>query len=181
MKQLKASMPDELVEQLEKASAKADRSLSAEIAARIEMSFRQEAILDTPTSDFLTGLALMPAEIALECGAAWHKHAGAHEVFAQAILSRLDELKPGGPTSFGDRPHATTFEDDPSKLASMIEYRLRRQPDFTSSPTRRLLEEEHQRARIAKAQAEYSAERRRRGLDVSLLNEPPGQPKKRGK
>jgi hypothetical protein len=151
MKQLKASMPDELAERLERASTKAGRSLSAEICARIEASFAQEAV-DKPTRDFLEGVALMPAEIELETGAAWHKHAGAHEVFTQAIQARLDELKPKGSSAFGDRPHATVFEPtllgSPTQLGSMIEYRLRRQPDFTNSPTRQLMEEEHRRAKL---------------------------------
>jgi hypothetical protein len=148
MKQLKASMPDELAERLEKASTKAGRSLSAEICARIEASFAQEAV-DKPTRAFLDGLSLMPAEIERETGANWHQHAGAHEVFTQAILSRLEELKPKGSSAFGDRPHATV---DPtllgSPLGATIEYRLRKQPDFTTSPTRQLLEEEYRRAKL---------------------------------
>jgi hypothetical protein len=147
MKQLKASMPDELAERLEKASAKAGRSLSAEICARVEASFAQEA-MDKPTLDFLNGVALMPAEIEREVGAAWHKHTGAHEVFTQAILSRLEALKPEGSSAFGDRPHATAFDEDPAQLGSMIEYRLRRQPDFTNSTTRQLMEDEHKRAKL---------------------------------
>jgi hypothetical protein len=146
MKQLKASVPDELAERLERASAKSGRSLSAEICARVEASFAQEA-LGKPTRDFLEGVALMPAEIELETGAAWHKHAGAHEVFVQAIVSRLDGLKPKGSAAFGDRPHATVFNDAPHQLGALIEFRLRQQPDFTNSPTRRLREEEHQISR----------------------------------
>ena len=63
MKQLKASMPDELAERLEKASAKSGRSLSAEICARVEQTFAQEA---AATSDFIQDVALMAAEIARE-------------------------------------------------------------------------------------------------------------------
>jgi hypothetical protein len=143
MKQLKASMPDELAERLEKASAKSGRSLSAEICARVELSFA----MDGPTTDFIQGVALMPAEVELETGAAWHKHAGSHEVLVQAIVSRLDGLKPKGSAVFGERPHATVHNDDPDQLGALIEFRLRRQPDFSNSPTRRLMEEEHQRSR----------------------------------
>ena len=180
MKQLKVALPDDLRARLETASSRSGRSLADEIRARVEASFAQEAV-DKPTRDFLEGVALMPAEIELETGAAWHKHAGAHAVFTQAILSRLEELKPKGSTAFGDRPHATVFDDDPNQLGLMIEYRLRRYPDFTNSPSRQLMEDEHQRARIAKSVGERAARRRRQGLPVSAINEPFDQPKKRGK
>ena len=123
----------------------------------------------------------MPAEIALETGANWHEHAGAHEALVQAIRARLDELKPKGSTAFGDRPHATVFDDDPNNLGGLIEERLHQMPDFSSSPTRQLMEDEHQRARLAKSQRERAVRRRRQGLPVSAINEPFDQPKKRGK
>ena len=169
MKQLKASMPDELAARLEEASAKSGRSLSAEICARVEASFAQEA-LDNPTRDFLEGVAGMAAEIELEGAAAWHKHAGAHQALTQAILLRLETLKPKGSIAFGDRPHATIPEDNPLLLGARIEFRLRQQPDFTNSPTRRLLEEEYQRMGSPRAL-----------LDTAQQQRKPYQPKKRGK
>jgi hypothetical protein len=146
MKQLKASVPDELAERLERASAKSGRSLSAEICARVETSFAQEAV-DKPTRDFLEGLALLPAEVELETGAAWHKHAGSYEVLVQAILSRLIRYKPKGSTAFGDRPHATVSNDDPNQLGLLIEALLNKSPDYTNSPQRQSLEEAHQKMR----------------------------------
>ena len=171
MKQLKVALPDDLRARLETASSKSGRSLADEIRVRVEASFAA----DEPTGRFIEGVARISAEIELETGAAWHKHAGAHETFAQAILLRLRELKPEGPTAFGDRPHATISSDDPYQLASQIEFRLRRQPDFTTSGTRKLLEEEHQRSRA-----------RTMGSPRALLDTPqqqrkPDQPKKRGK
>jgi hypothetical protein len=130
------------------------------------------------TRNFLEALARMPAEIEREGGVAWHEHAGAHEMLAEAIQAELDELKPKGSTAFGYRPHATVFEDDPRKLGAMIAFRLRRDPNFTGSPTRALLEEEHQRAKLTKDLAEHAARQRRRGIPVSLINEPPQQDKK---
>jgi len=188
MKQLKVALPDDLRARLETASSRSGRSLADEIRARVEASFAQEAV-DKPTRDFLEGVALMPAEIELETGAAWHKHAGAHAVFTQAILSRLEELKPKGSTAFGDRPHATVFDEDPTllgdptQLGAIIEYRLRRQPDFTNSSTRQLMEEEHRMARLAQTglRMEQAARRRGQKFPPSLLNEPLDQPKKRGK
>ena len=170
MKQLKASMRDELAARLEAASANSGRSLSAEICARIEASFAA----DGPTTDFLEGVARMSAEIELESNAAWHQHAGAHEAFVQAITSRLETLKPKGSIAFGDRPHATTSKDDPRKLEALIEFRLRRQPDFTTSGTRQLMEEEHQRSRVD----------RMMGSPRALLDTPqqqPDQQRKKGK
>jgi hypothetical protein len=134
-------MPDELAERLERASAQSGRSLSAEICARIEQSFAQEAT-GQPTSDFIESVALLAAEIARECGADWYRHAGAHEVLALAIQLWLGPLKKG-PTAFGDRPHATVSIDDPRQLAALIVHRLRKEPGFTGSKTRQWMEEEH--------------------------------------
>ena len=180
MQRLKVALPDDLRAQLDAASKKSGESVAEQIRRRIEASFAREAA-DEPTRDFLERVALMPAEIELETGAAWHKHAGSHETFVQAILSRLDALKPKGSTAFGDRPHATVFDDDPNQLGLIVEFRLRRYPDFTHSPSRQLMEDEHQRARLAKSVRERAARRRRQGLPVSLINEPFDQPKKRGK
>ena len=182
MKQLKASMPDELDEKLEKASAESGRSLSAEICARIESSFAQEAV-DTPTRTFLEGVSLMPAEIERETGACWHKHAGAWDAFTLAIRARLEALKPKGPTAFAERPHATVSTDDPIQLGVMVEYRLRRQPDFTNSSMRQLLEEEHQRSLVGQAKAlweRFSLPPPPLGSPVlpSVITEPPQQHKK---
>jgi hypothetical protein len=163
MKQLKVALPDALRARLEAASAESKRSLADEIRARVEASFAQAA--DPPTHDFAWGVAAMATEIERETGAAWHKHAGAHEKLKDAILSRLEVLKPTGSTAFGDRPHATVSDDNLNKLGSIIELRLRRQPDFTNSATRRLMEEEYQRM----------------GSPHALLYSKPDQPKKRGK
>ena len=181
MKQMKVALPEELRARLDAASEKSGRSVAEEIRARVEASFTRDAVVDKPTRDLHEGVALMAAEIELETGANWHQHAGAHEVLAQAIRARLDELKPKGSTAFGDRPHATVFDDDPNQLGLIVEFRLRRYPDFTHSPSRQLMEDEHQRARLAKSVRERAARRRRQGLPVSLINEPFDQPKKRGK
>ena len=78
------------------------------------------------TRDFLEGLALMPPEIEREFGAAWDRHAGAHEMFTQTILARLKVLKPEGSTVFPDRPHATLplptiLGGGPAELGSIID------------------------------------------------------------
>jgi len=192
MKQLKVSLPDDLRAQLDAASAKSGESVAEEIRRRAELSFLQEAV-DKPLRDLLENVARLAAEAARETGVAWYSHAGAYEVLRLAIQLWLEPLKPKGPTAFGDRPHATTFEDDPYKLAALIVHRIRNDPNFTSSPTRKWMEEEHYSAKLNKELAERAAERRRQGLPVSALNEPwqqdekdneqhkSDQPKKRGK
>ena len=117
----------------------------------------------------------MPAEIARETGTNWYQHAGAHEVLTHAILSRLEALKPKGSKIFGNRPHATTSDDDPSKLGELIEFRLRRQPDFTTSPTRKWMEEEYQRSHVEMMGSPRAL------LDSQQQPRKPDQPKKRGK
>jgi hypothetical protein len=148
MKQLKVALSDALRTKLDFVSKKSGKSVAEEIRTRLETSFERDVDVDKSTTDFLENVARMPAEIERETGANWHQHAGSHGTFVRAILSRLEVLKPPGSTVFGDRPHATTSEADPDKLGVMIEFRLRRQPDFTTSGTRKLLEEEHQRSRV---------------------------------
>jgi hypothetical protein len=147
MKQMKVALPDDLRARLDAASEKSGRSVAEEIRARVEASFTRDAVVDKSTRDFLEGLALLPAEIELETGAAWHKHAGSYEAFVQAILSRLIRYKPKGSTVFGDRPHATVINDDPNQLGLLIEVLLYKSPDYTNSPQRLLLEEAHQKMR----------------------------------
>jgi hypothetical protein len=186
MQRLKIALPDELRARLDAASAKSGQSVAEEIRSRVEASFAREAA-DQPTADFLEGLARMAAEIERETGAAWSKHAGAHEVFTQAILSRLEVLKPEGATAFGERPHATvadpTLLGSTTSLGSIIEFRLRQQPDFTSSSARRLMEAEYQRARLARTglMLELSARKRGQKFPSTLLGESPDQPKEGGK
>src|SRR5262245_44142392 len=105
MKQLKASMPDELAVALERASAKSGRSLSAEIAARIEQTFAQEAAGQS-TSDFIQSVTAMAAEVARECGSSWDSNTGSYAVLTLAIEMWLGERKPKGVAAFGNRPHA---------------------------------------------------------------------------
>jgi hypothetical protein len=146
MQRLKIALPDDLRARLDAASAKSGQSVASEIRHRIEASFAREAA-DRPTRDLIEGVARMAAEIERETGSTWHEHAGAFETLEWAIKFRLRELKPKGSTAFGERPHATLPYDDPYQLGPIIEVRLRRLPDFTNSPTRRLMEEEHQRLR----------------------------------
>jgi plasmid stability protein len=168
-KQLKVSLPDELRARLDAASAKSGRSVAEEIRSRVEASFAEAA--DQPTHDFLRGVALMAAEIARETGAVWHKHPGAYDHFVDAIVRRLKVLKPQGSTAFGHRPHATVPDDDLDRLGEIVEFRLRRQPDFTDSPTRRLLEEEYQMMGSPRVLLDDTRQQQRK----------PDQPKKRGK
>jgi hypothetical protein len=92
-----------------------------------------------------------------------------------AIEMRLEALKPQGSTAFGsNRPHATVSQDDPILLGALVEFRLRRQPDFTNSPTRRWLEEEHQRLRtdLRKSGTKLTKLMRRKHLAQAFLARP---------
>jgi hypothetical protein len=112
---------------------------AADAAARWHVYQRRKGAAQEPYVTHLLEVAMLVAEATA---------AGAHEAFVQAIEMRLETLnRPQGSTAFGDRPHATVPDDNPLLLGALIEFRLRRQPDFTNSPTRRLLEEEHQRLR----------------------------------
>jgi plasmid stability protein len=146
MKQLKVSLPDDLRAQLDATSAKNGQSVAEEIRSRVEASFAQEAV-DKPLRDLLENVTRLAAEIERERGAAWHKHAGAHELLTLAIAIWLGELKPAGPTAFdANWPHATVFGNDPHQLAALIVHRIRNDPNFTNSATRRWMEDEHQRS-----------------------------------
>jgi len=185
MKQMKVALPDELRARLDAASEKSGRSVAQEIRERIEGSFTRDAVVDKPTRDFLEGLAKIPAEVEREFSAAWDKHAGAHEVFTQVILSRLEALKPEGSTVFPDRPHATlplptVLGRSLAHLGSIIEQRLRQQPDFTASATRRLLEDEYRRMQLAQIGLMMEQSARGRG-EKPPASQPLDQPKKRGR
>jgi plasmid stability protein len=144
MKQLKVSLPDDLRARLDARSAENNRSVAEEIRSRVEASFAQEAV-DKPMRDLLESAALLATEIERECGASWDQNVVAHETFIEAIQLWLEPLKQGS-TALPSRPHATTFEDDPHKLAALIVHRIRNNPNFTSSSTRKWMEEEHQRS-----------------------------------
>jgi hypothetical protein len=142
MKQFKVAMSDDLRGRLEAVSAKSGRSIADEIRVRVEATFALETV-DKPTRDFLEGLALMPAEIEHETGAAWHKHAGAYVVFREAILRRLARLKPEGTIAFGRRPHQAIPGDDPEGIGLSIEENLSTDPNYTHSAWRAAMEKSY--------------------------------------
>jgi hypothetical protein len=142
MQRFKIALPDELRAQLDAASTKSGASVAEEIRRRVEVSFTQEDV-DKPTRNFLHGLALMPAEIELETGAAWHKHAGAWAVFREAILRRLAQLKPEGTIVFGKRPHQAIPGDDPEVIGLSIEENLSTDPNYTHSAWRAAMEKSY--------------------------------------
>jgi len=135
MQRLKIALPDELRAQLDAASAKSGRSVAEEIRSRVEATFALETV-DKSTRDFIAGIARMPAEIELETGAAWHKHAGAYVVFREAILRRLARLKPEGSIAFGKRPQQAIPGDDPEGIGLSIEENLWTDPNYTRSEWR---------------------------------------------
>jgi len=189
MKQLKASMPDELAERLERASAASGRSLSGEICARVEASFAQDA-LDKPTRDFLEGVPEMAIATELELGRPWHKSPAAHYAFREVILTRLERFRPKGPIEMpaqADRPHATVTpagKKDAKSLLEMlarsIEFQLHRfGPGFSKSELRQGLVEVHRRA-VAGGEPTFVEDEGAKGRPFHE-HEKLDQPKKRGK
>jgi plasmid stability protein len=140
-KQFKITLPDDLRARLEAAAAKSGRSIADEIRVRVEAALKRDE-LDKPTRDLLEGLALFPAEIALETGAAWHKHAGAWMALLEAIRRRMSRLVrlSNATETFGARPHRVSSADDPHEVGRWIEQILFEHPDFTDSEMRRGLE-----------------------------------------
>src|SRR5262249_30872751 len=166
MKQMKIALPDDLRARLDAASARSGRSIAEEVRVRVEASFARDIVADVATRDFVEGLTLMPAEVAPECGANWYEHAGAHQALTRAILRRLETLKSKGPVTFRNRPNATIASADPDEIGTLIEFRLRRKPDFSRSAMRSLLVEEQ------RSLAEMM------GSPRVLLDSKPDQPKK---
>jgi hypothetical protein len=192
VKQLKASVPDELAEKLQRASAKSGRSLSAEICARVEASFTQET-LDATTRNFLASVPEMAIATELEMGRAWHKHAGAHYLFGQVILTRLERFRPKGPIEMpaqSDRPHATVTpagKKDAKGLLEMlarsIEFQLHRfGPGFSKSELRQGLVEVHRRA-VASGEPTFVEDEGVKGRPFDPLDEQAklDQQRKKGK
>jgi hypothetical protein len=113
MKQLKVSLPDDLRTRLEAVSAATGRSLGEEIRARIEQSFGWEGF-DAPTLMLLMQIGRLAFLLPPQTGHPWHAHAGAHEVFRQAIGLLLARARPPGdpvldPAALPpDRPVAST-------------------------------------------------------------------------
>jgi len=142
MKQLKVALPDDLRVRLDAASEKSGRSVAEEIRLRVERTLELDS-MDGPTREFFKGLVLMPAEIQRETGTVWHKHAGAWAAFRQAILSRLKRLQPQGATAFGARPHQSQPGDDPEEIGIWAESHLWENPNFTTSPLRKAMEQTH--------------------------------------
>src|SRR5262249_13620223 len=159
MQRLKIALPAELRNELNAASARSGKSVAEEIRDRVAQSFALESGVDQPSRDFLEIVAAMPTEIELEMGKRWHTDAGAHFVFGEAILNRLERFKPKGAIAMpadADRPHATvtpTGKDAKSlleQLARYIEFQLHRYgAGFSKSEMRQGLVEGRRRMMAA--------------------------------
>jgi hypothetical protein len=149
MKQMNIALPDDLRERLRAAGEKSGQSIAEEIRSRVEASFARDIVTDKATLDFMEGIGLLMAEIELETGASWHKHAGTWDALRTAIVERLQRYRPKGPRTFGNRPHRTIPPmpgDDPVLIGELIERRLWAPPDFnmTRAEVRQVLERMYQ-------------------------------------
>jgi hypothetical protein len=139
-RQMGVALSDELRRKLEAASEAADRSIAEEIRIRLERSFELDT-LDKASRTLADVVALIPAEVEKETGAAWHKHLGAWETFHEAIRSLFAlPVKPTGSAKFGKRPHQSCDDDDPKFLGRWITMKLLENPGWTNSPERLAME-----------------------------------------
>jgi hypothetical protein len=90
-----------------------DLGVSEEIRRRVEQSFGWEGF-DAPTRMLLMRVGRLAFLMPPQTGHAWHAHAGAHEVFRQAIAHLLARAAPPGEPMLdpaelpADRPVAST-------------------------------------------------------------------------
>jgi hypothetical protein len=94
MKQLKVSLPDDLRDQLEKASGKAGHSLGEEVRGRLERSFAEDAALDPITRELVAGIINLATAVQADLGAQWHTFPAVHKVFTAAVAQRIGGYKP---------------------------------------------------------------------------------------
>jgi hypothetical protein len=137
-RQMGVALPADLRQKLEAASEAADHSIAEEIRVRLERSFEG----DQQTRIMADAVALIAAEVEKETGAVWHKHAGSWEMFAEALVTRLDLFKkPSGTTKFGDRPHQSVPENDPKFLGRWSAIQLAENSGWTNSSDRAAMEQ----------------------------------------
>jgi hypothetical protein len=123
MKPLKVALPPDLRGRVERAAADHHRSLGEEIRARVEQSFGWEGF-DAQTLTLLVRIARLSFLLPAQCAHAWHEHAGAYEVFREALALLLSRAKPPGqpvldPAELpADRPVAST---DVTAVATALE------------------------------------------------------------
>jgi hypothetical protein len=131
-------------------SEAANRSIAEEIRVRLERSFDLDT-LDEASRRLADVVALIPAEVEKETGAAWHKHLGAWETFHEAIraLFALPE-KPTGSAKFSRRPHQSCDDDDPKFLGRWITMKLLENRGWTNSPERLAMERTFQQRKQLK-------------------------------
>ena len=135
MKQLKVGLDDALRSQLEAAAERSGTSLADEIRRRLEWTLDLEpfvlAPLDEATRELTKTVAVMAADIELETGSTWHRHAGSHKALRHAILANLTRHQPEGPTTFGARPHQSEPSGVPEDIGMWSEYRAWSTRDLT--------------------------------------------------
>ncbi len=115
MQQLKISLSDEIRDQLDAASAKAEHSLGEEIRRRLQTSFDDEA-LDPETRRLAAAIGNLAVLVKLQTG----------RVLRHALTARLARLKPEGEPVFGsgELPIArlvASGSDDPEAMGLGLE------------------------------------------------------------
>jgi hypothetical protein len=95
MRQVNVSLPDDLRDKLDAASAAAGRTLGEEIRRGLEDAFFWGQF-DPFTRLLMAQIGFLALITKAQTGRAWHEHAAAHHVIRQAIASLLARRKPAG-------------------------------------------------------------------------------------
>src|SRR5262245_4422164 len=95
MKQLKVSLPDDLRERIEKASADSGLSLGEEIRRRLERTLDEDA-QDVKTRELVDDIRRLAVMVFAHTHAKhrWHAHPKSHEALTEAVATWLEGLKP---------------------------------------------------------------------------------------
>jgi hypothetical protein len=100
MKQLKVSVPDDLLVVLEKGAAAMQHSVSAELRRLIELGLA-EARRNPKTGEAMMAVAQLADLVELQTGRAWYEHPAAASALCHAIQARLARMTWPGEATFG--------------------------------------------------------------------------------
>jgi hypothetical protein len=135
MKQLKASVPDYLQEQLELAASASGSSLSEEIRRRLEDSFKVDG-LRLEDRALIAAVAKLIGLVRVQTGHEWNQHPGSHRTLCDAIATKLARLKPEGDPVFGpdELPKSRLVapgSDDPKTMGVALEAMVFHPPEIS--------------------------------------------------
>src|SRR5262245_47456441 len=128
MKQLKVSLPDDLRDRIEKASAASGLSLGEEIRRRIERSLDEEQAFDRQTLELAEDIKVRARKVQQQSEYPWYGHPKSREALAHAVAIWLSkEIKPSTAESASYGPWLDV--DDPGTVGRTLarDYRNEKQ------------------------------------------------------